>query len=61
MVGIHPHFINCKISIRGKQHLESTSRRMLINKSINIALKAETSETSRYTKQPQAIKVVKSE
>ena len=34
-------FINYEISIRGKQHVESASRKMLINKSIDIALKSE--------------------
>ena len=34
---------------------------MLINKSIDIALKAEPSEISRYRKQAQAIKEVKAE
>ena len=54
-------FINYEISIRGKQHLESASRKMLINKSIDIALKAEPSEISKYRKQAQAIKEVKAE
>ena len=61
MVRINPHFINYDISISGKQHLESAFHKMLINKSIDITLKAEPSEISRYRKQAQAIKEVKTE
>ena len=54
-------FINYEISIRGKQNLESASRKMIINKSIDIALKADPSEISKFKKQAQAIKEVKIE
>ena len=54
-------FINYEICIRGKQNLEAASRKMVINKSIDIALKAEPSEISKFRKQAKAIKEVKTE
>jgi hypothetical protein len=54
-------FINYEISIRGKQNLESASQKMIINKGIDIALKADPSEISKFKKQAQAIKEVKIE
>ena len=39
------YFINYEISIGGKQNLEAASRKMLINKSMDIALKAKPSES----------------
>jgi len=54
-------FINYEFSIRGKQNLESASRKMLINKSIDIALKVEPSQISKFRKPAQERKEIKIE
>ena len=54
-------FINYEVAIRGKQHLEAASRKMTINKSIDIALKEEALDIRRFRKPAQEIKEIKTQ
>ena len=51
--------INYEISIRGKQFLETASRKMLINKSKDILDKTDPSEMKKYIRPAKEIKEIK--
>ena len=52
-------WVNHEINIRGKKHLESISRKMVINKSVDLLHKADLNELKKYIKPAAEIKQVK--
>ena len=52
-------FINYEIHIRGKKYLESASRKIVLNKSMNILENALPHELNNFRKPAQQIKEIK--
>ena len=54
-------FINYELEIRGKKHLESASKKMVLNKSVDLLMDCDSAAVKCFRKPAQAIKELKKE